>query len=407
MPATRESVLVRKRKKRKARRRPLFPVLLLLLMAAAGIWGVRKFTRLRRGVTPREEPRVVAFVGSDTNLRQEYQRYYGQRLSNADLIARFQRAGQLAAGRNFTEATATLESISKEAELPLVYTNLGILYAAIGDVPRAITGFRNVFARDFDYAPARNFLKDSRQIGPGATDPLRAEVEPNGERAQANQIALESAVTGDVGSVSGDVDYFRVAAPQSPRDLITIELLNNSKTFTPRVHVSDAAWHTLEWGERIARQGESLKVSGAPAPNSTFYVAVSAFESAGGSYVLRVTADKAFDRYEPNDNILDAAHIALGEEIPANIMDSIDTDYYSFVSPRKGEVTLEIRNRSASLVPTFTVYDASRRVQLIAPDNRKPGGSFRETFKVERDLVYFVQVSSQIGTAGAYTLRVD
>jgi hypothetical protein len=124
-------------------------------------------------------------------------------------------------------------------------------------------------------------------------------------------------------------------------------------------------------------------------------------------YLLKVTPLKAFDRFEPNDDISSAGRISIGEEVAANIMDSADTDFFSFTSPRKGNVTVELRNRSTTLIPVLAVYGPDRRNLGFAPDVQKPGANLRHTINVEKDQVYYLQISSQSGSAGPYSIRVD
>jgi hypothetical protein len=136
------------------------------------------------------------------------------------------------------------------------------------------------------------------------------------------------------------------------------------------------------------------------------YVAITDDNAKGGMYLLTVTPQKAFDRYEPNDDIMASRRISIGEEVAANIMDNADTDFFSFASPRKGEVTIEIRNRAAALVPVLAVYNRDRRNIGFAQDV-KAGANLRHTIDADKDQLYYLQVSSQSGTAGAYILRVD
>ncbi len=406
MSAPGPPTIIRKKRKRRSRRPPIFPFVAIAVVAAGMIWGGIKIWRLLTGLG-HEPPGLTGFIGDTSKFRQEYLRYYGKQLADNEVATRFENAVKMAGKRNYAGAASELETVTKQAALPLVFTDIGILYCALADYSNAVQNFREVFGRDFDYTAARQFLKDVKLIPPRAVDPVTLEQEPNNESRFANLIAMDSTVTGDVGGVNGDIDYFRLVTPRAPRDLITVEIINNTVDFTPHLHVMDGSLRTLDWGERISRRGESVKVTGAPPPNSTLYLGVSAFESPGGSYSLRTTALKAYDRYEPNDELTDASRISLGEDVPASVMDAIDTDYYSFVSPRKGTVTVEIRNRSATLIPSLTVYDAERRAETFSPQAQKPGASLTKILNVDKDITYYLQVSSHGGTAGAYTLRVD
>ena len=323
------------------------------------------------------------------------------------MTERFREAADAARKRNIAGATSVLETAVKEGALPAVFHDLGVGYAALGDFPRAADAFREVLARDPEYAPTRLYLHSSKSIFAGAAEPYGREQEPNNDQSTANLIAVRSAVGGELAGGNDTSDYFRVVAPAAPRDLITIELANNSPGFSPRLHVYDSDLRLLSWGDKTARPGDSLTITGGPAPNSTLYIAISAADSNGGLYLLSVTPQKAFDKFEPNDDILSSRHISMGEEVPANIMDVEDTDFFSFVGPRKGKVTIQLRNRSTTLIPAVTTLNNDHRNLGFAQDARKAGQDVQYSIDVDKDLTYYVEISSQGGTSGAYTLRVE
>ncbi len=302
-----------------------------------------------------------------------------------------------------------LEMVSHGAALPVVYSDLGVVYSVLGDTTHvdAVDAFREALARDLNYAPARQFLHTTRTITPSAADPYLRELEPNNEASTANVMALGTAVSAEVQGGGGDIDYFRVIAPAAPRDLIAVEVANHSIQFVPHVRLYDANLRILGWGEKTGQAGESVRLIGGPQPNSSVYISVSADEGKGGQYVLSVKPQHAFDSFEPNDDIMTSHQIALGQEVHANIMDADDTDFYSFQSPRKGTVAIEILNNSSTLIPAVTTYNNERHNLGFGPELRQPGLGLQQTMDVEKGLTYYVQVWSQAGSAGAYTLRVN
>ena len=397
---------IRKRRRRRRRRRvPLFPFVLLAMLVGGIFMAVRFVARLHPRVN--RVSMVSGYVSDPAALRSEYSHYYGKAIEESRIENQFRQAAGLAANRNNPGAAAVLETLSRTAAVPVVFHDLGVLYASLGDNARAADAFREVLARDQNYAPARQFLHDSTAIPQNAAEPYNRESEPNNQASTANLIALGIPVSGEVLAARSDIDYFRLIAPAAPRDLITIELANYSIGFAPRLHIYDSNLRLLSWGEKGAHAGESIRVVGGPPPNTAIYIAVSADDANGGQYVLSAKPQKAFDAYEPNDDIMSSHRITMGEEIHANIMDAEDTDYYSFQSPRKGTVTVEIRNGSDTLIPAITTYNNDRRNLGFGPELRKPGLGLHQTIDVEKDLIYYIQVWSQGGTAGAYTLRVD
>ena len=141
--------------------------------------------------------------------------------------------------------------------------------------------------------------------------------------------------------------------------------------------------------------GANLRQIVALPPNATFYLQVSGYGSSAGAYTLLVQPLNAFDNYEPNDDIYHAPRIALGTTIMAGIMDADDTDYYSFVSPRTGTVSVVITNRSTTLIPALSTFDPDMRSSGFGPDVRTPGRNLQHTMEVQQNQVYFIQVWSQ------------
>jgi hypothetical protein len=194
-----------------------------------------------------------------------------------------------------------------------------------------------------------------------------------------------------------------------------VELANHDYHFSPRVDVYDSELRILDWGRKTALAGNSLTIYGAAAPNSTIYVAVSATDNSSGKYVLTVKPMKAYDAYEPNDDIFHAYKIQPQttpdgklEYAPfkANIMDRDDTDFYSFLATRAGKVTVEVHNESVALIPAVQLYGADMRSMGFGPTLRDPGESLVTSMDVEKGQTYYIQVWSQANTSGPYSLWV-
>src|SRR4029077_16061545 len=119
-----------------------------------------------------------------------------------------------------------------------------------------------------------------------------------------------------------DRDYFRITTPPAPRDLISVEIAARSKTLAPVLKMSDLDQRLLEWGQEVRQPGATLTQYFSPAPNTTLYLVVSGYGITSGDYTLTGRQLKAFDAYEPNDDIFSAKTIAAGRPIEANIMDA-------------------------------------------------------------------------------------
>lgn len=407
-----QSTIIRKKRRRRRRSTPIFPFVCLALLVGGGAWGIRWLIHRRPILSKAMLP--PGYVADIDALKQEYARYFGFGLEDEWVSGGFRQATEAAGKGSPAGAASMLETLVHNSgseglngAVPVVFHDLGVSYTALGDYRRAADAFREALARDPEYAPTRKFLHDAKGIGPGAAEPLTHEVEPNNEPATANLIAIKAPVGGELAGSNDPGDYFKVIAPASPRDLITISLENHSIDFAPIVRVYDGSLRILSWGEKTGRPGESVSLTGGPKPNTSLYISVTSGGANGGLYLLSAKALKAYDKYEPNDDLRTARRIMVGEEIPASIMDSGDSDFFSFQSPRRGTIAIDIRNRSETLIPALTMYDSDRRNLGFAQEVRKPGSNIRYLLDAEKDGIYYIEISSQAGTAGAYSLRLD
>jgi hypothetical protein len=203
---------------------------LIGLIGIGLFWGARLLIR-KRPVPLSAATLPSGYVVEMSALRTEYSHYYGKPIEESALERRFRQAAELIAKRDYPGAASTLETLSRGAALPVVFSNLGVVYSALGDYARSADAFREVLARDADYAPARQFLKHDKSIPPNSADPYTREVEPNNEARTANLIGLGVPVSGEVTGNTDDVDYFRIITPAAPRDLLSVELANHFYRF--------------------------------------------------------------------------------------------------------------------------------------------------------------------------------
>jgi hypothetical protein len=376
--------------------------------------------------TPDNKP-LPGYVASMRTLTQEYVHFYGQPLrhagndagndaandagtpvgNNAGIEREFEQASQLVGARDYAGAVGLLTQVAKVAAVPVVFNNLGALYAELKDTPQAINAFREALTRDIDYPAVRLNLDRMKDVMALSARPVTREVEPNNDPTLANIIAFGKAVEGVIDAGVEDVDFFRVTTPPAPRDLISIEITSHSTMLAPVLKIFDSETRITGWGKIIREPGSSLQQTIAPPPNTTLYLQVSGYGTGAGGYTLLVQPLKRFDAYEPNDDIYNARPIAVGKAVAAGIMDANDTDYYSFVSPRTGTVTIAITNRSTALIPALSTFRPDMRSSGFGPDVRTPGLNLRHTMEVREGQVYYIQVRSQASTAGDYSLVVE
>ena len=249
--------------------------------------------------TPAGKP-VAGYIADTQQMLQEYARFYGKPPADSGIQRRFDDASLRVGARDYANAAALLEEVSKVAALPVVFNNLGVLYAAIHDSPRAVHAFREALARDMDYQAVRLNLDRMKDVLAVDARPVTQEAEPNNDINQANMIGLGKAVEGNIDASLNDVDFFRVTTPPAPPATLSIEITNHSTTLAPVVKVFDAEDRITEWGKVVREPGSGLTQTFAPSPNTTLYLQVSGDGSTGGRYALLVRSLKTPGPHQPN-----------------------------------------------------------------------------------------------------------
>ena len=109
----------------------------------------------------------------------EYRHLYGRPLKDDSLKAKFDEAASHMSRQDYGSAARLLEQIAQTAEVPAVYTDLGLVYLAQDDRGNAVNAFREALARDIGYEPARKrhrrYESDRAGCGDAAAARNRAE----------------------------------------------------------------------------------------------------------------------------------------------------------------------------------------------------------------------------------------
>jgi hypothetical protein len=337
-------------------------------------------------------------------LRGEYRDFYGRLMSDPGAERLFEDAARETAAGRYPAALQLLRDAARQAPLPVVFNDLGILLAETGERAQAATAFQEALARD----PGNRLLEHNiAELGfdLDAARPVTVEVEPNNSGASANRIPLGKDVSAEMAGESGDTDCFRFVAPPAPRDHIVIEVQNHSPTLELGMRLYDGE-QRLVLDRQPQGPGRRIVEYIAPRPNTSWSLEFWSAHATSGDYTVRVSAMRAFDAYEPDDDIFAASRIEVGTPVHANIMDVEDTDYYTFESPVSGMVTIELESQSATLVPALTTFGPDKRNTGFGPDVRTAGASLRHTMAVEAHQTYYLQVWGQARSSGAYTLTV-
>src|ERR1019366_8877080 len=72
---------------------------------------------------------MPGYIAGAQNMTQEYQRFYGKPLTNSEVERAFEQADQRVRARDYSAAAGLLEQVSKVAAVPVVFNDLGGLYA--------------------------------------------------------------------------------------------------------------------------------------------------------------------------------------------------------------------------------------------------------------------------------------
>lgn len=231
-----------------------------------------------------------------------------------------------------------------------------------------------------------------------------AEREPNDDAFNANVIPLGTWAKAAINPVS-ESDYFTFTTPETYRDWIRIEAQNRSTSLHPRLQLFDAKKSSIA-NPYNATAGGDLSYDFVAAPGSRYTLKFDSYYGKNtGVYLIRVSPQKAYDAHEPNDDVLTAKAISANTEIEAKIMDGRDVDYFASANDKERDVTVTLKNKSASLHPRIVVYNASKS-EVAHQYNATAGGDLTVSVKAPAGPVY-VRVSDYYDKAGgAYALTI-
>ncbi len=326
-----------------------------------------------------------------------------QRPADAAAVQEFERGLRLAASGDTAGAIAALSSLAPSHRVPILYNNLGALYVRTGDTVNAGEAYQAALARDTGNATAAAALERLKIEGLPSEHAVSQEIEPNDSAARANLILVDSPVAGTIGT-PGDKDDYRFQAPPRPRDRMEIVIESQSNQLRPALRLYDADGRFLEWTKAPAT-ASGLTFVFSPEPGGVYGIQAWGQDDTTGKYTLRIRPQKAYDRFEPNDDIPHAARIEVGQPVAANIMDGGDEDFYVFEATEGGNVAVELENGSESLIPSLTFYDQDRIFKEFGPKGQKGGGQ-KHSLGVMIMQRYYVQVSGREKSSGGYVLRV-
>jgi len=351
---------------------------------------------------------MAGYISDFSVVEHEYSAAHGRLLNNPEAVALFERAAVLARSGQYKPAADLLESAAKTAAVPVIFNDLGVLYAELEDRALTLNAFREALARDSNYQPVHRNLARLHNITEDEARPLTREIEPNSTNSSANVIAVNSKVEAEISSGVADVDTFKFPAPPAPRDVLVLDIVPHSANLILGWTLYDDLGNLVARADAEERkQGAPVHYSFAPQPGTAFFLQIWGADQSFGGYTIDLKALKAFDAQEPNDDLFHASPISLGHTIEANILDAQDQDFYSFLADRSGAVDVDLENHSATLVPGLTAIGPDKRTIGFAPDAKGPGASLHYSFAVEAGQTYYLQVWPVLErSSGDYSLKV-
>src|SRR5512133_3349211 len=130
---------VRRRKRRHGRSPVRKYWWLPLVLAGVGMifWVATGPRWSRTRIDAATKKPITGYVASTDTMVKEYQHFYGKPLNSAETEKGFELANARVAAKDYTNAVGFLEQVSKVAAVPVVFNNLGVLYAELNDKSRA------------------------------------------------------------------------------------------------------------------------------------------------------------------------------------------------------------------------------------------------------------------------------
>ena len=365
-------------------------------------------------------------------ILNQYQQITGKPLENENLKQEIERSLNLIKGGLYKDALPLLKKIAQQVKIPAAYNNLGGVYTITKNYENAQDEFKKAIEKDPEnqtvhhnlgliaekqgrvddaimHFEKASGLDESRLLSKKMVERKQQglmEAESNNDIYSPNQVPLEKHVQAGIADPS-DVDYFIFNTPQTYRDIIKFKIENRSTTLRATTSLFNAKKHKFwESSGYYWTPGQDFEHAFVSEPNSTYYLAVSGYKSAG-NYQFKIMPTKAFDQFEPNDNIQSAKAVSIGQPLNGHIMDSADADYYRFrTSSNTSTVVVTLNNPSTTLKPSVTLLDADKHQFWEGSGYyRTPGQDLEHAFEAKADSVYYLAISGYKST-GAYVLNL-
>jgi hypothetical protein len=307
--------------------------------------------------------------------------------------AQFEQGRALAEAGEYAEAKAIFERIPTSVQSAAVYNNLAVVNAALGDDATALTNVQHALQLE----PTNDAVRQNLALLARVVKEHTA----NNTILTAAPIELARNVDSRLATET-DNDFFAFTAPAGSRDIVRVHVENKSTTLAPRLRLFGE--NRAELGTQYTTtHGANVTMELVTIPGAKYFAQVTPWDGSG-EYTLLASPQKAFDRYEPNDDILKPSDVGRGQEIQAGIMDGADHDVYRF-TVSSGPVRAALTNRSAGLAPDVTLYNADKS-QVARQYATTKGANTSVEAAATGSGTWYVKVSPWDG-AGEYSLRIE
>jgi hypothetical protein len=244
---------------------------------------------------------------------------------------------------------------------------------------------------------------------PSATQGTVATAPTSAAPANPGNSTIEQATTETIGTpVNGTIlsggqkDFYRFDATSKIRDIAIVRLENKSSTLRPQFRIYDANRSEVNKTDD-STAGSSIQSNFTIEPGKTFYVSVASDFSSSGNYALSITPQKAYDSYEPNNDVLSAAPVAIGTPITGNVIDDKDARWFRITGATKKTIHVVFDNQSTTLKPEVMVF-SSTKSQIADKDDGTAGANLDFTVDVEPGKDFYLQVFPYWKSTGKFKL---
>jgi hypothetical protein len=226
----------------------------------------------------------------------------------------------------------------------------------------------------------------------GLVAPLQAQDDHGNTAATATNVALNSTTNGVFNSPT-DVDYFRITLTQDAH--VAFFTTGTTDTLGSLRNSTDQEIFANDDGTDLNFRIEADLTAG------TYYLRVSSFDGATGSYSLRVEASQ-FGVDDHGNTAATATVVSLNTPTAGLLNSVADVDYFRFSVAAAARITAT----TTGTTDTIGSLRNSTDQEIAGNDD----GLLDRNFQIERDLVagtYYIRVTGALGASGPYSLRVE